>query len=176
LEFTVLTAARSGETLGARWNEIDLAAKVWTVPADRMKALKEHRVPLSARAIEILKAIPREADNDRIFNGPGRTGLSHAAKINLIRRLGYPDVTVHGFRSSFRDWAGETTSFPSDVCEAALAHLRGKTERSYQRGDLFDKRRRLMSAWCAYCASPPSKSTADVVPIGTATGASHGRG
>jgi integrase len=130
LEFTVLTAARSGETLGARWNEIDFATKTWTIPENRMKAAKEHRVPLSARAVEILKAIPREAGNDRIFNGPARTGLSHAAKINLIRRLGYPDVTVHGFRSSFRDWAGETTSFPSDVCEAALAHLRGKTERA----------------------------------------------
>jgi integrase len=169
LEFTILCAARSGETLGARWSEIDFAAKVWTIPENRMKALREHRVPLSARAVEILKAIPREAGNDRIFNGPARTGLSHAAKINLIRRLGYPDVTVHGFRSSFRDWAGETTSFPSDVCEAALAHLRGKTERAYQRGDLFNKRRRLMDAWTEYCASPPSKSTADIVPIGTVT-------
>jgi len=176
LEFTVLTAARSGETLGARWNEIDFATKTWTIPENRMKALKEHRVPLSARAVEILKAIPRETDNDRIFNGPARTGLSHAAKINLIRRLGYPDVTVHGFRSSFRDWAGETTSFPSDVCEAALAHLRGKTERAYQRGDLFNKRRRLMDSWAEYCASRPTKAGADVVPIGTAMGASHGRG
>jgi integrase len=176
LEFTILTAARSGETIGARWGEIDLATKTWTIPANRMKAAREHRVPLSARAVEILKAIPREAGNDQIFNGPARAGLSHAAKINLIRRLGYPDVTTHGFRSTFRDWAGETTSFPSDVCEAALAHLRGKTERAYQRGDLFNKRRRLMDAWAEYCASAPSKTTADVVPIGIATGASHGRG
>jgi integrase len=176
LEFTILTAARSGETLGARWNEIDFAAKVWTVPESRMKAGREHRVPLSARAVEILKGLPRDG-NDLIFTGPTRAGLSHAAKINLIRRLGYPDVTVHGTaRSTFRDWAGETTSFPSDVCEAALAHLRGKTERAYQRGDLFNKRRRLMDAWAEYCASRPTKATADVVPIGAATGASHGRG
>jgi integrase len=134
-----------------------------------MKAAKEHRVPLSARAVAILEAMPRGADNDFIFVGPTRAGLSHAAKINLIRRLGYPDVTVHGFRSTFRDWAGETTSFPHDVCEAALAHLRGRTERAYQRGDLFNKRRRLMDAWAEYCASLPSKTTADVVPIGTAT-------
>ena len=139
LEFTILTAARSGETLGARWNEIDFATKTWTIPENRMKAAKEHRVPLSARAVEILKAIPREAGNDRIFNGPARVGLSQAAKINLIRRMGYSDITVHGFRSVFRDWAGETTPFPADVCEAALAHLRGKTERAYQRGDLFEK-------------------------------------
>jgi len=165
MEFTILTAARSGETIGARWGEIDLATKTWTIPANRMKAAKEHRVPLSARAVAILEAMPREADNDFIFVGPTRAGLSHAAKINLIRRLGYPDVTVHGFRSTFRDWAGETTSFPHDVCEAALAHLRGKTERAYQRGDLFNKRRRLMDAWAVYCASPPSKTTADVVPI-----------
>jgi integrase len=163
LEFTILCAARSGETLGARWNEIDLATKTWTIPENRMKAAKEHRVPLSARAVEILKAIPRE--NDRIFNGPARVGLSQAAKINLIRRLGYPDITVHGFRSVFRDWAGETTSFPHDVCEAALAHLRGKTERAYQRGDLFNKRRRLMDAWCEYCASPPRQTSADIVKL-----------
>jgi integrase len=188
LEFTILCAARSGETIGARWGEIDLDAvridpktkqkiadPVWTVPAVRMKTNKEHRVPLSDRAVEILKAIPREAGNDLIFIGPTRAGLSHAAKINLIRRLGYPDVTVHGFRSAFRDWAGETTAFASDVCEAALAHIKGKTERAYQRGDLFNKRRRLMDAWAEYCASLPSKTTADVVPIGIATGASHGK-
>jgi integrase len=165
LEFTILTAARSGETLGARWNEIDLATKTWTIPASRMKAGREHRVPLSARAVEILKAMPREAGNDLIFVGPTRTGLSHAAKINLIRRLGYPDVTVHGMRSVFRDWAGETTSFPHDVCEAALAHLRGKTERAYQRGDLFNKRRRLMDAWSEYCTSTPRQISADVVKL-----------
>jgi integrase len=175
LEFTILAAVRSGETLGARWNEIDLTTKTWTIPENRMKAGREHRVPLSDRAVEILKAIPRETDNDRIFNGPARAGLSHAAKINLIRRLGYSDVTVHGFRSAFRDWAGDTTAFPSDVCEAALAHIRGKTERAYQRGDLFNKRRRLMDAWAEYCTSPPSKPTADVVPIGTAIGSVHGK-
>jgi integrase len=176
LEFTILCAARSGETIGAKWGEIDLATKTWTIAASRMKAGREHRIPLSARAVAILEAMPREAGNDLIFIGPTRAGLSHAAKINLIRRLGYPDVTVHGFRSTFRDWAGDTTAFPSDVCEAALAHIRGKTERAYQRGDLFNKRRRLMDAWAEYCVSRPTKATADVVPIGTATGASHGRG
>jgi integrase len=180
LEFTILTAARSGETIGAKWNEIDLDAvrvdhrtkrkiadPVWTVPADRMKAGKEHRVPLSDRAVEILKALPREAGNDFIFVGPRRGGrLSHAAKLVLIKRLGYPDITVHGFRSTFRDWAGDTTAFPSDVCEAALAHVRGdKSVQAYARGDLFNKRRRLMDAWAEYCESLPSKTTADVVPI-----------
>jgi integrase len=144
LEFTILCAARSGETIGAKWSEIDfdavridpktkkkIADPVWTVPADRMKAGKEHRVPLSDRAVEILKAVPREAGNENVFIGPRRGGrLSHAAKLVLIKRLGYPDVTVHGFRSSFRDWAGETTAFASDVCEAALAHIKGKTERA----------------------------------------------
>jgi integrase len=175
LEFTILCSARSGETIGAKWGEIDLATKTWTIPASRMKADREHRVPLSARAVEILKSVPRETDNDRIFNGPARTGLSHAAKINLIRRLGYPNITVHGMRSVFRDWAGETTAFPSDLAEAALAHIKGKTERAYARGDLFNKRRRLMDAWAEYCASSPSKPTASIVPIGAATGASHGK-
>jgi integrase len=190
LEFTILTAARSGETIGAKWSEIDLDAvridpktkkeiadPVWTVPAGRMKAGKEHRIPLSDPAVKILKALPRQAGNDFVFIGPSRAELSHAAMAVLCKRLNDTGITVHGFRSSFRDWAGESTAFPSDVCEAALAHIRGKTERAYQRGDLFNKRRRLMDEWAEHCTSPPRKTeetTADIVPIGAATGAAHG--
>jgi integrase len=171
LEFTVLCAARSGETIGAKWSEIDLDAKVWTIPAGRMKAGMEHRVPLSDRAVEILKGLPREAGNDFVFIGGNRAGLSHAAMMVLLRRLNDTGVTVHGFRSSFRDWCGETTNYPSDLAEAALAHIKGKTERAYERGDKFKPRARLMADWSSYCASAPRKATADVVPIGAATGA-----
>lgn len=181
LEFSILTSARSGETIGAKWSEIDLDAvridpktkkkipdPVWTVPAGRMKAGKEHRIPLADRAVEILKALPREAgggNDDFVFVGPSRAGLSHAAMAVLLKRLDDTGVTVHGFRSSFRDYAGESTAFPSDVCEAALAHIKGKTERAYQRGDLFFKRRRLMEAWADYCASPPKEVSADIIKL-----------
>ncbi|WP_460450287.1 tyrosine-type recombinase/integrase [Alsobacter sp. SYSU BS001988] len=155
LEFTILTAARSGETLGARWSEIDLDAKTWTVPASRMKAAKEHRVPLSERAVEILEAMQtlRTAANGHVF--PGRkdgAGLSVMALEMVLRRLKVENATVHGFRSSFRDWAGEATNFPRDVAEMALAHKVGdEVERAYRRGDALEKRRMLMDSWARFC-------------------------
>lgn len=154
LEFTILTAARTGEVIGARWPEIDTAAKVWTVPASRMKAGREHRVPLSDRAIELLTALPREDDNNHIFIGARKgAGLSNMAMLELVKGAG---VTVHGFRSTFRDWAAETTAYPNHVVEMALAHLIGdKVEAAYRRGDLFEKRRRLMRDWATYCAKTP---------------------
>ncbi|MHB2168018.1 tyrosine-type recombinase/integrase [Alsobacter sp. R-9] len=157
LEFTILTAARSGEVLGARWSEIDLAAKVWTVPAKRMKAGREHRVPLSDRALAILEdaAKLREDDGPGAFVFPGQKpgrGLSSMALEMVLRRLDV-DCTVHGFRSAFRDWCGEETSFPRDLAEAALAHtLKDKVEAAYRRGDALEKRRKLMAAWSDHCS------------------------
>jgi integrase len=151
LEFAVLTAARSGEVFGARWDEFDLDARVWTVPAARMKAGREHRVPLSARAVEILRAMEQKRFSDLVFPGVkvGRP-LSVMALEMVLRRMKV-DVTVHGFRSAFRDWAGERTSFPREVAEAALAHLVGDAvERAYRRGDALEKRRRLMDAWAGF--------------------------
>ena len=158
LEVAVLTAARSGEVLGARWVEFDLDRAVWTVPATRMKAGREHRVPLSPRALKIVKAMQDTRNGDFVFPGhrPGRP-LSVMALEMVLRRMKMDGVTVHGFRSSFRDWAAECTHFPNEVCEAALAHvIENKAEAAYRRGDLFDKRRELMEAWAAYCASPKS--------------------
>lgn len=157
LEFTVLTAARTGEVTGARWSEIDLAAKVWTVPAGRIKGGREHRVPLSERTLAILKSLPREAEY--LFPG-GRKGhsISNMAMDAVLRRQGYKDgrATVHGFRSTFRDWAAERTAFPNHVVEMALAHTVGnKVEAAYRRGDLFDKRRRLMADWAKFCLATP---------------------
>jgi integrase len=153
LVFTILTAARTGETIGAKWDEIDLGAKVWTIPAGRMKAGKEHRVPLAPAAIAILAAERRE--NDYLFPGSRGAGLSNMSFLMLLRRMGCGDLTAHGFRSSFRDWAAERTNFAREVAEAALAHtLPDKVEAAYRRSDLFDKRRRLMEAWARFCATP----------------------
>lgn len=151
LEFTILTAARSGETLGARWNEVDLDRALWTIPSARMKAGREHRVPLPARAVEILRDLSDARLNEFVFPGQKKDSpLSSHAVIMLMRRL-KADVTVHGFRSAFRDWAGEETSFPREVAEQALAHTVGDaTERAYRRGDALEKRRKLMEAWAAY--------------------------
>lgn len=153
LEFTILTAARSGEVLGAQWDEIDTAKKVWTIPAVRMKAGREHRVPLSPRAMEIVTAMAKLGAEGYLFPGPKpNKPLSSMAMAMLLRRM-KAEVTVHGFRSTFRDWASETTGFPHEVCEMALAHAIGnKAEAAYRRGDLFDKRRKLMEAWASYCA------------------------
>jgi integrase len=151
VEFTILTAVRSGETLGARWAEIDLTTKTWTIPARRMKAKREHRVPLSPRATEILDDLPRVGEH--VFPGTkaGRP-LSQLAMLATLRRLGRSDLTVHGFRSTFRDWAAETTAYPNHVVEMALAHAIGdQVEAAYRRGDLFEKRRRLMNEWAKYC-------------------------
>jgi integrase len=163
LEFTILTAARTGEVLGARWGEIDLDAAVWTVPPDRMKSAREHRVPLSPAALAVIKNMKTRRENDYVFPGDRRDRLSGRAMDMLLRRMGR-EVTVHGFRSSFRDWAAERTNFPREVAEAALAHVVGdKVEAAYQRGDLFDKRRRLMTAWGDYCLKPQASGT--VTPL-----------
>jgi integrase len=166
LEFTILTAARSGEVLGAKWSEIDFANRTWTVPAERMKAAREHRVPLADAAITLLQSLPSEDGNDFVFVGGRGAGLSGMAMPHWLKRL-RPDVTVHGFRSSFRDWASEQTSFPPEVCEQALAHtISNAVERAYRRGDLFEKRRRLMDEWGRYCARPVG--TGEVVPLRSA--------
>jgi integrase len=156
LEFAVLTAARSGEVLGARWEEFDLERAVWTVPAPRMKAGREHRVPLSRRALKIVKSLHEDRSGDFVFPGE-KAGkpLSVMALEMVLRRMKITNATVHGFRSTFRDWAAERTNFTNEVCEAALAHvIENKAEAAYRRGDLFDKRRKLMEAWAAYCFTP----------------------
>lgn len=163
-ELLILTATRTNEVLGATWAEVDLDAKVWTIPGARMKSGRELRVPLSARAVEILKSAQESADS-----GPyvfaGRTAakpLSNMAFLMLLRRLKHDTITTHGFRSSFRDWAAEKTNVPRAVCEAALAHtLRDKTEAAYNRTDLFDRRRDLMDAWARFATAKPG----DVVSI-----------
>jgi integrase len=167
LEFTIFTAARSGEVLGARWGEIDFGEKMWVVPAGRTKGGRQHRVPLSDRAMAVLDALPRGDGNDFIFIGSrSGAGLSHAALFNLLRSMNRADITVHGFRSTFRDWAAELTTFPNHVVEMALAHVvDGKTEAACRRGDLLGKRKALMAAWAAYCAKPPASGDV-VVPIG----------
>jgi integrase len=165
LEFAILTAARTGEVIGARWPEIDLQAGVWTVPATRMKAGKEHRVPLSARAVELLSALPHEGEF--VFMG-GRAGkpLSNMAMLELMRGMKPgPGYVPHGFRSTFRDWAAECTSHPSEVVEMALAHaIESKVEAAYRRGDLFEKRRQLLDDWARYCGAVP-RAGVDVSPV-----------
>ena len=159
LELLVLTAARSGEVLNATWAEFDLKAKVWTVPAGRMKAAREHRTPLSKRALEILETLGPGAPGAYIL--PGRKEnkpLSNMAFEMVMRRMELDNYTVHGMRSAFRDWAGEETNFPREVAEAALAHVVGDAaEQAYRRGDALEKRRKLMNAWASYCGTPPTK-------------------
>ena len=152
LEFVILTAGRSGEVLGARWDEIDLAAKTWTLPPERMKAGREHRVPLSARAVAILESLAKVRTCDFVFPSPrGARPLSHVALQKVLARMGV-QATAHGFRSSFRDWAGNETAFPREVAEASLAHRVGDaTETAYRRSDALEKRRALMDAWSNYC-------------------------
>jgi integrase len=164
LEFTILTAARTGEAIGARWSEFDLSAKLWTVPAERMKAGKEHRAPLSDRAVEILSIFPR--DGDFVFAGrKSDRPISNMAMLELVRGIRGMGATVHGFRSSFRDWAAEQTSYPTEMAEMALAHTVGdKVETAYRRGDMLEKRRRLMADWAAYCERAPAERD-NVVPI-----------
>jgi integrase len=161
LEFAILTTARSGEVLGARWPEIDFGAKVWTIPPERMKAGREHRVPLSERAVTVLNKMNEARTGEYAFPGSvcGRP-LSVMAMDMVLRRMGQ-DVTVHGFRSSFRDWAGNETHFPRELAEHALAHVIGdKAEQAYRRSDALEKRRALMDAWAAYC--DPSSADAKV--------------
>jgi integrase len=155
LEFAIVTAARTSEVLGATWDEIDLTTKTWTVPAARMKAKKEHRIPLSPAAIKLLERLNSKAIGKYLFPGARPIKpLSNMAMLATLRRMDRGDLTAHGFRSTFRDWAAERTSFQNEVVEMALAHTIGdKVEAAYRRGDLFDKRRRLMDAWGAACSS-----------------------
>lgn len=155
LELTILTALRTGEVIGARWREFNLQSKLWIVPAERMKAKREHRVPLSDYVIKLLAALPQE--NDFLFPGE-RCGkpLSNMAMLQTLNRLDRSDVTVHGFRSTFRDWAAERTNFQNHVVEMALAHTIGdKVEAAYRRGNLFEKRARLMDAWAEFATKAP---------------------
>jgi len=153
LELCILTAARSGEILGMRWSEIDVDKKIWTVPANRMKAGREHRVPLSPRAMAILGNLTKVKTGELVFPGQSRNKpLSNMAMEMVLRRMKVENATVHGFRSSFRDWAGNVSNFPREVTETALAHVIGdKAEQAYRRSDALDKRRKLMDAWAAYC-------------------------
>ena len=163
-EFTILCASRTSETLNAAWTEIDLEAKTWTIPGPRMKAGLEHRVPLSPQCIKILERTKALSDGGP-YVFPGRSPkkpLSNMVFLMALRQMERRDVTVHGFRSTFRDWAAERTNVPRAVCEAALAHtLRDKTEAAYNRTDLFDRRRDLMTSWSRFATSKP----ADVVAI-----------
>jgi integrase len=152
LEFAILTACRSGEVRGAKWDEIDLKKKAWTVPAERMKAKKEHCVPLSPAAVKLLKELPRFEGSGLVFQpSRGTKPLSDNTLTKVLKDMGVP-VTAHGFRSTFRDWSAEKTHHPRDVAEMALAHTIGdKVEAAYRRGDLFEKRRALMDDWAKYC-------------------------
>lgn len=163
LEFTILTAARSGSVLGAQWNEIDHDAKVWRVPAERMKAKRAHAVPLSDAALAVLKRVEDQSDTWIFPNTGTDKRLSENAMLALLDRMGVGDAVPHGFRSTFRDWAAECTTFPNIVAEAALAHsIKDKAEAAYRRGDLLAKRASLMSAWATYCCAPIADK---VVPL-----------
>jgi integrase len=165
LEFAILTAARTGEVLGARWGEINLAERLWTVPAERMKAGREHRVPLSDAALVIVEKLAAIRQGEFLFPGvkAGRP-ISNMAMLMLLRRMGRGDLTAHGFRSTFRDWCAERTAFPSEVAEMALAHtVSDRVEAAYRRGDLFEKRRQIMDAWARFCDAPGRAG--EVVPI-----------
>ncbi len=171
LEFTILTAARTGESIGSTWGEINWTEKLWAIRGTRMKGGREHRVPLCHRALTILMELkPADLPNAAeqfIFSGgkPGRP-LSNMAFMMLLRRMDRGDLTVHGFRSSFRDWAAERMSFPSEVAEMALAHVVGnKVEAAYRRGDLFERRRRIMAEWAKFCDKPKLGLQREVVPF-----------
>jgi integrase len=154
LELLILTATRSGEVLQAKWDEIDLPSRLWTVPAERTKSGRVHRVPLSDMAMAVLERMAAIRLNDYVL--PGRRGpLARTAMFDQLRKMGRADLTTHGFRSTFRDWCAERTNFPREVAEMALAHTVGDAvERAYQRSDLFAKRRQLADAWARFCAGP----------------------
>jgi integrase len=162
LEFLTLTAARTGEVVHAQWSEIDFENRIWTVPEARMKGRKLHRVPLSDRAIEILRALPTEGD--LVFIGSRKNApIGKNVMPNLVEAMGRA-VTIHGFRASFKSWASERTSFPREIIEAALAHQVGNSvEQAYQRSDVLEKRRKLMEAWATFCTTPQRDAT--VTPI-----------
>jgi integrase len=159
LEFLILTAARTNEVIKATWDEVDFPAKTWTIPAERMKAGREHCVPLSEQAMRLVQQLRQVTPGDYIFPGMRvNTPLSNMAMLQLLKRMKRTDLTAHGFRSTFRDWAGECTNHPREVCEAALAHqLKDKAEAAYARGDLFAKRAKLMADWAEYCYQPAPK-------------------
>ena len=164
LEWTILTAARSGETFGATWSEIDLDAAVWSIPGDRMKAGKAHAVPLSTAALDLLKKLPRESGSDYLFPGAKGKQLSNMSMVATCRRLG-ADCVPHGFRSSFRDWCAERTTYPGELAELALAHaISSAVEAAYRRGTQFEKRRQMMSDWADFIAQTEVKG-ATVTPI-----------
>ncbi|MGK2912212.1 MAG: tyrosine-type recombinase/integrase [Sphingobium sp.] len=159
LELTILTAARSGETLGMTWGEIDWEAAIWTLPPERMKAGRMHQVPFNEASLRILTALrPSHPDaKEKVFAGKHGKPLSNMAMSMLLRRMGYDGITVHGFRSTFRDWAGETTTFSREDVETALAHtVTSKTERAYRRGTALEKRRQIMTAWASFCGKTES--------------------
>lgn len=165
LELSILCASRSGEVRLATWAEFDLAGALWTIPAERMKAGREHRVPLSPAAVELLSALPRVKGSAFAFAAPKGGALSDMSLTAVLKRMDRGDLTQHGFRSTFRDWAGETTAYPREVIEHALAHqLKDKAEAAYQRGDLLAKRARLMADWSTYCGQP-SGSASNVVAL-----------
>lgn len=167
LEFSILTATRSNETRGAKWDEIDLKNRIWVLPEDRMKAGKSHEIPLTDEMVALLEALPREEGNPHVFIGSSRKStMSENALTNVLKRMGYEDLTQHGFRSSFREWAGETTAYPREVVEHALSHqLKDKAEAAYQRGSLLPKRRKLMADWSKYCGIGQPKDGENVVPL-----------
>ena len=168
LEFQILTACRTGEVMGATWSEMDLNKAVWTIPAERMKSGKEYRVPLSADALDVLARLKEASVSEFVFPGTkaGRP-LSNMAFLQLLKRMGRGDLTAHGFRSTFRDWAAEQTASPREVAEMALAHSIGdKVEAAYRRGDLFEKRTKLMETWSAFChAREPHRTEINVVAL-----------
>jgi integrase len=163
LELLILTASRPNEVLGARWSEVDLAAAMWAIPGPRMKSGRPHRIPLSGRAVRLLTALPRESDYVFMGRFAGTSLGTHALRDLLRRRMGH-NVTTHGFRASFRTWAGEQTAYPRELIEVALAHALGDaTEAAYARGDMLARRRQLMESWAEYCSKPHVEG--DVVPL-----------
>jgi integrase len=160
LEWIILTAARSNEVRGAQWDEIDLEAKVWTVPASRMKSRREHRIPLSEAAVKLARKLPRMKDSDLLFSGPRGKPIGDVALSSLCGELSGNRCVPHGWRSTFRDWAGDRTSYPRDLCEAALAHVVGGVEGAYRRGDAVERRRPMMQDWSNFLANrSPAKAS-----------------
>jgi len=167
LEFTILTAARTDESLGAQWCEFDLKNALWIIPAKRMKMKREHRVPLSKPVLDILQRMAALRISDYVFPGAKQNRpLSNMAMLELLKRMGRKGITVHGFRSTFRDWTAELTAYPREVAEMALAHTVGNdVEEAYRRGDLLMKRHKLMADWAAYCDQVPAKAGKNIVPM-----------
>jgi len=168
LEFAILTAARTSEVIGAQWSEIDFTRRLWIVPAERMKASNEHRVPIAAAAIKVLRDMEHLREGDFVFpNSRTKGQLSNMALLSVLKRMGRSDLTTHGFRSTFRDWAAEVTDAPREVAEMALAHAVGNAvEAAYRRGDLLEKRRKLLADWADYCGPTSHGSTISTENLG----------